>query len=206
MTNSGRFFQLAGLSGVSGLERFPASCIAQRNFSERPVAAIRDIHMVEGTCRMGERRMASVVEQNRQLGLRINQEIWNNQRFDLIPELFAEDFVADYSPRVVRTGRDQIEQMIRRSHATFEGFKETVHQVIADENSVVLHFTISGKQVADWGAIAATNRRVKYDEIVIMQIRDGKVCRQVGVLDTLLALQQIGLIPDPEGLVDRSFE
>lgn len=150
--------------------------------------------------------MNSIVEQNRQLGLRINQEIWNEQRFDLIPELFTEDFVADYSPRIVREGRDQIEQMVRSSHATFEGFKETVRQVVADEHSVVLHFTISGRQIADWGPIAATNLPVKYDEIVIMQIRDGKVCRQVGVLDNLLALQQLGRIPDPAGFVERSFE
>ena len=150
--------------------------------------------------------MHSVVEQNRQLGLRINQEIWNNQRFELIPELFAEDFVADYSPRVVREGRDQIEAMVRRSHATFEGFKETVHQIVADEHSVVLHFSISGRQVGDWGGIAATHLPVKYDEIVIMQIRDGKVYRQVGVLDTLLALQQLRQIPDPAGFVEKSFE
>jgi len=150
--------------------------------------------------------MESVMDRNRKLGLRINEEVWNNQRFDLIPELFTPDFVADYSPRVVRQGRDQIEQMVRDSHETFEGFKETVHHVIADEDSVVLHFTISGKQVADWGPIAATNRPVKYDEIVIMKIRDGKVCRQIGVLDTLLALQQLGKVPDPAGFVAKSFE
>ncbi len=147
----------------------------------------------------------SAAERNRKLGLRINEEVWNNQRFDLIPELFTEDFVADYSPRVVRQGRDQIEQMVRSSHATFEGFKETIRHVVADEHSVVLHFTISGRQVGDWGSVAATNLPVKYDEVVIMQIRDGKVCRQVGVLDSLLALQQLGRIPDPGGYVEKSF-
>ena len=150
--------------------------------------------------------MENLVESNRQLGLRINQEIWNNQRFDLIPELFTEDFVADYSPRVVREGRDQIEAMVRAAHATFEGFTETVHRVVADADSVVLHFTISGKQVADWGPIAATNLPVRYDEIIIMRIRGGKVWHQVGITDSLLALQQLGRIPDPGGFVQRSFE
>ena len=124
----------------------------------------------------------------------------------MIPELFTEDFVADYSPRIVRKGRDQIEPMVRASHAAFEGFRETVHQVIADEHSVVVHFTISGKQVGDWGPVAATHRLVKYDEIVIMNVRDGKVCRQIGVSDALLALQQLGRIPDPAGFVAKSFE
>lgn len=148
----------------------------------------------------------STVEANRKLGLRINKEIWNGQRFEKIPQYFTEDFVADYSPRVVREGRDQIEEMVRRSHLTFEGFAETIHHVVADEQFVVVHFTITGKQVRDWGPIPATNRPVKYDEIVIMEVRDGKICRQVGVADSLLALQQLGRIPDPARVVEGSFE
>lgn len=150
--------------------------------------------------------MANLVEKNRALGLRINAEIWNKQNYDLIPECFTEDFVADYSPRVVRQGRDQIKQMVESAHAVFQGFTETVHHIIADDENIVLHFTISGTQVADWGPIAATNRPVKYDEIVIMKVRDGKVCHQIGVSDTLLALQQMGGIPDPAGFVEKSFE
>ena len=145
-------------------------------------------------------------ERNKQLGLQINKEIWNEQLFQNIPDYFTEDFVADYSPRIVREGREQIEQMVRGAHETFEGFKETVHQIIADEDHIVVHFTITGKQVRDWGPIPASNRQVKYDEIVIMTVRDGKVAHQRGVSDALLALQQIGSIPDPAGFVEKSFQ
>lgn len=72
-------------------------------------------------------------------------------------------------------------------------------------HSVVLHFSISGRQVRNWGPIPATNRPVRYDEIVIMQIRDMKVYRQVGVADNLLGLQQIGAIADPAGFGRRSL-
>ncbi len=150
--------------------------------------------------------MPGLTEQNKALGLRINAEIWNKQNFALIPECFAEDFVADYSPRVVRRGRDQIEEMVRSAHRTFSGFTETVHEIIADEDRIVLHFTISGIQVGDWGSVPATHKPVKYDEIVIMKVRDGKVFHQVGITDTLLALQQMGRIPDPAGVVPKSLE
>lgn len=150
--------------------------------------------------------MASLADENKTLGLRINAEIWNEQKFELIPECFTEDFIADYSPRVIREGRDQIEQMVKSAHSTFSGFKETVHKIIADDENIVLYFTISGIQVGDWGSVRATNKRVKYDEIVIMKVRDGKVCHQIGVTDTLLALQQMGRIPDPAGFVEKSFE
>ena len=150
--------------------------------------------------------MTNLAEQNKALGLRINAEIWNKQRFELIPECFTEDFVADYSPRVVREGRDQIEQMVKSAHSTFSGFTETVHDIIANDDSIVLHFTISGVHAGDWGSVPATNKQVKYDEIIIMKVRDGKVCHQIGITDTLLALQQMGRIPDPAGVVEKSFE
>ena len=150
--------------------------------------------------------MTSLAEQNKALGLRINREIWNGQKFELIPECFTEDFVADYSPRVIREGRDQIEQMVKSAHSTFSGFTETVHDIIATDDRIVLHFTISGVQVGDWGPVRETHKKVKYDEIVIMKVRDGKVFHQVGITDTLLALQQMGRIPDAAGYVKRSFE
>jgi len=150
--------------------------------------------------------MASLADDNRELGLLINREIWNNQRFELIPECFTEDFVADYSPRVVREGREQIEEMVRSAHARFQGFKETIRNIVTDNESIVLHFTITGKHVRDWGPIPASGRDVKHDEIVIMKVRDGKVYHQVGVIDALLALHQIGSIPDPAGYAKKSFE
>ncbi len=145
-------------------------------------------------------------EENELLGRRINQDIWNARRFEKIPEYYTEDFVSDYSPRIIRKGRDQIIEAVNATHDTFEGFAETIKHVIANDRYVVLHFTITGRQVKDWGPIPATGKPVKYDEIVIMEIRDGKACRQTGVLDTLLALQQLGHIPDPGGFVEKSFE
>jgi hypothetical protein len=140
-----------------------------------------------------------VAERNRNLGLAINRDIWNGRRFELIPQYFSEDFVADYSPRVVRRGWADIEEAVNGAHSVFEGFREEVRHVIADSEHVVVHFTISGRQVQPWGPIPATNRKVSYDEIVIMTIRDGKVVHQIGVADNLLALQQVGAIPDPSG-------
>lgn len=142
--------------------------------------------------------------ENRRLGLAINEEIWNGRRFDKIADYFTDDFVADYSPRVIRRGRQAIEEMVQSAHDTFEGFREDVHQAVADEHTVVLHFTITGKQVRDWGPIPASHAAVRYDEIVIMQVREGKVFRQIGVADNLLALQQLGAIPDPAGFAART--
>ena len=40
-------------------------------------------------------------------------------------------------------------------------------------------------------------KRAQFDEIVILQIRDGKVLRQRGIVDNLSALRQLGVVPTP---------
>jgi steroid delta-isomerase-like uncharacterized protein len=135
---------------------------------------------------------------NRELGLKINREIWNERRFEQIPEYFAEDFVADYSPYAVRRGRDAVRAMVERAHATFENFREEVKTVVADESRVVIHFTIKGRQVGAWGVVPPTGKEIEHDEIVIMTVENGKVIHQVGIVDNLRALRQLGIIPVPK--------
>lgn len=143
---------------------------------------------------------------NRELALKINQEIWNERQYEKISSYFTEDFVADYAPRSTVHGHDGVRQMVERAHATFDGFKETVKQVVADAENAVIHFTISGRQVEAWGPIRATGKPVSFDEIVIMEFKDGKVCKQVGVADNLLAMQQLGVIPDPMGFAQQAID
>ena len=50
------------------------------------------------------------------------------------------------------------------------------------------------------GALPATGKRAQFDEIVILQIRDGKVLRQRGIVDNLSALRQLGVVPTPRSL------
>jgi hypothetical protein len=38
--------------------------------------------------------LMDVIERNRNLGLAINRDIWNDRRFELIPDYFSEDLVA----------------------------------------------------------------------------------------------------------------
>ena len=136
---------------------------------------------------------------NRELGLKINREIWNGRQFDKIPEYFAEDFVSDYSPSFVRHGRQHIQPAVERSHAAFEGFREEIKTIVADDDHVVVHFTIRGRHTGPWRPLAATGKEVAFDEIVIMTVRDGKVVRQVGVIDNLGGLRQVGAMRPPAG-------
>jgi len=59
----------------------------------------------------------------------------------------------------------------------------------------VIHFTITGRHTGQWGPVPASGQPVAFDEIVIMTVRDGKVVHQVGVIDNLTGLRQVGALP-----------
>jgi predicted ester cyclase len=136
-------------------------------------------------------------ERNRTLGLAINREVWNEGRLDRIPAYFTEDFVADRTPYGVIRGLAELRASVERSHAAFEGFREEVKAVVADDHHVVLHFTIRGRHTGPWGPLAPTGKDVAFDEIVIMTVRDGKVCELSGVIDNLTGLRQVGAVRAP---------
>ena len=139
--------------------------------------------------------MSDAAAFNRELGLKINREIWNGRQFDKIPEYFAEEFVAEHSPAFVRHGRHHVQGAVERSHAAFEGFREEIRTIVADDERVVVHFTIRSKHTGQWGPLPATGKDVAFDEIVIMTVRDGKVVHQAGVIDNLTGLKQVGAFP-----------
>ncbi len=62
---------------------------------------------------------------------------------------------------------------------------------------MVVHLTISGTQSGAWGALPPTGKRVSFDEILILELREGKVVHQRGVADNLAALRQLGVLPTP---------
>jgi predicted ester cyclase len=137
-------------------------------------------------------------EQNKQLVRDITEQIWNQRHLDQIPKFYAEDYAADYRPYApMRHGHDAIRGMVERAVAAFPDYHEELHELIADGDMVVARLTISGTQKGQWGLLPPTGKRVEFDEMVMLKVRDGKVVWQRGVVDNLRALRQLGVVPSP---------
>ncbi len=136
----------------------------------------------------------------RDLLMDLNRVIWNEGQLHRIGEFVHPDFVADYRPYgPVRRGIEAVREMVERSHATFEGFREELHDVIVDGERAVVHFTIRGRHVGEWGGLPPSGKQLCFEEIVIMHLRDGKVVYQRGITDTMRALRQMGSeTPEPD--------
>jgi predicted ester cyclase len=125
-------------------------------------------------------------------------DVWNTGVLDKINELYAEDYVADYRPYApLRRGREGIRDMIRRAHATFPDYHEELEELIVEGDKVVVRLTVTGTQLGSWGPLPPTGKKARFEEILILRIRDGQVVWQHGIADHLNALRQLGALPTP---------
>jgi predicted ester cyclase len=141
---------------------------------------------------------ADAVERNKALVRELTEVVWNRRGLDRVTDFYAPDFVADYRPySPLREGHEGIRRMVDGAWTAFPDYHEELHELIAEGERVVVHLTISGTQKGQWGPLSPTGKRVQFEEILILQIRDGKVRRQRGIPDNLNALRQLGVVPTP---------
>jgi ketosteroid isomerase-like protein len=85
-------------------------------------------------------------EENKAIVRRLFDEVWNTGNLDKIEELYAPDFVADYRPYApLRTGLEGIKDMVRRAWTTFPDYHEELEELVAEGDTVVARFLITGK-------------------------------------------------------------
>jgi predicted ester cyclase len=130
---------------------------------------------------------------------RLFDEIWNGRRLDLVDELYAPDYVADYRPFApLREGRDAVREMVERAWTTFPDYHEELLSLLVDGDRAAVHLRITGTQDGAWGPLPPSGRRVEFDEMLILTFDEhGRVVHQRGVVDNLAALRQLGVMPTP---------
>jgi predicted ester cyclase len=75
----------------------------------------------------------------------------------------------------------------------------TIEDVIESGDKLVVRWTNSGSHVGDFLSIPPTNKSFSVAGIDIYRLEDGKLAEHWHVIDQLTMLQQLGLIPTPEG-------
>jgi predicted ester cyclase len=141
--------------------------------------------------------VAEQQERNKAVVRRLFDEVWNGRNYDNIDELYASDYLFDYRPYREPVGRDSIREAVERAYASFPDYHEELLALVAEDDTVVVHMRITGTQDGQWGPVPPTGKPVDYEEIAILEFRDGQVIHQRGIVDNLAALRQLGVIPAP---------
>ena len=131
----------------------------------------------------------------------------NRRNEAVIDELIADDVTlgtlhaipADASTPSV--GREVFRQGYRRMTTAFPDYQVTVERLVAEGDTVVMHWTHRGTHLGDFLGVPATGREIRGAAITIYRIADGKIAEAQALWDRAEVWQQLGLIPDTETIL-----
>jgi steroid delta-isomerase-like uncharacterized protein len=120
-------------------------------------------------------------------------ELYRTGDLAIVDELFAANRI------------EQVKQGIATWRAAFPDFRVTVHDIIAEDDKVVVRWTGHGTHLGEFpsdtlGTIPPTGKTFEAQEIHIYQLQAGKIIADWEVWDVLGAMQQLGVIPRSDSL------
>jgi predicted ester cyclase len=140
-------------------------------------------------------------EDNKELIRRYMRAIDDNQTSDwqVLDEYIAPDFVAHNPPLPgVSLDREGMKQAAEMFRVATPGRHEIRLQV-AEGDLVVSHIVGLGVHAGELMGIPATNKDIETEGIAIHRVRDGKIVEYWSVTDVARVLQQVGVLPGPQG-------
>lgn len=126
---------------------------------------------------------------------RNTQEVQGGGNYKLFDELFADDFL-DHTPQPGRTpdkrGALELYKTLRES---FPDFRAEIHWQRVADDVVVTYKTYHGTHRGTFFGIGPTGRKIQFETVDAMRVRDGKITEHWGVANLFSLMQQLGALP-----------
>jgi steroid delta-isomerase-like uncharacterized protein len=137
-------------------------------------------------------------EANTTVARRYYDEVLNEGQIDVLDELAVSDY-EEHDPlpgqgEGLAGLKDRVGALRQALGQNF-----TVEDVIAEGDRVAVRWIGSGRHVGDFLGIPPTGRSFTIAGIDVHRFRDGRMSEHWHVVDQLALLQQLGLIPQPDG-------
>jgi len=122
---------------------------------------------------------------------------WNAKDLDAAVELLAEEYVRHDAnlPEVVGPGAQR--DFLAGLFMAFPDLNFQPERLIAQENLVVVHFTVQGTHRGEFMGMPATGREIMIQGVDIFRLLGDKIAEQWVVMDVLGLMQQLGAVPIP---------
>ena len=130
-------------------------------------------------------------EENKAVVRRFFEEVWNEQKLEVVDELFSETVLFNGQP----VPRDALKQVVTARRVAFPDIRVTVEDQVAEGDKVSTRRTWRATHQGTYQGIAATGRSVSWTQISIVRFAEGRIVEDWPVADELSILQQLGAIP-----------
>ena len=126
---------------------------------------------------------------------RSTEEVQGKGNFDAFEELFADDFV-DHTPQPHMTpDKAGVRSLYGAIRQAFPDFHAIIHWQTAEGEVVTTFKTYHGTHLGSFLGVAPTGRKIHFESVDAMRVRDGKITDHWGVGNLFSLMQQLGAWP-----------
>ena len=137
------------------------------------------------------KRSTQELSDNKAVVLRSEAELWSKGNLAVADELYSPDFVCHFVVGPEWRGLEGIKGEVRSHRTSFPDWHESVDDIIAEGDRVVIRFTSTGTQLGEFQGIPPTGRKVSIQEVAIFRVVDGKIVEQWGIPDIHGLMEQL---------------
>jgi predicted ester cyclase len=137
--------------------------------------------------------------ENREIVRRLNDDVWQEGKVELIDELYTEDYHEHNAalPEDIH-GRDGNREKLAMFHSAFSDITVTTEDLIAEGDKVAVRDRFTAVHDGEFMGAEPTGNRIEVQGMVIYRIEDGKAAEAWVQADMMGMMQQLGLAPEPE--------
>jgi predicted ester cyclase len=130
-------------------------------------------------------------EEHKAIVRRFFEDVWNKQRLEVVDEVFAAAVLLNGQP----VPHETIKQVVTARRVAFPDIQVAVEDQVAEGDKVSTRRTWQATHRGPYRGIAATGKRVKWAQISIVRLVEGRIVEDWPVADELSILQQLGHLP-----------
>ncbi len=128
----------------------------------------------------------------KELCIRVNQDVFQDGRTELLDELVTDDVVNHAAPEDSRHGREALAGVVNWVRGVFSDASYEIHQAIEEGDRVALHVTMRATHSGDGLGVPATGRRVTMEQMHFFRVEEGRVAEHWAVRDDAGVMRQLG--------------
>lgn len=128
---------------------------------------------------------------------RFIDEYQTNGDESVAEEILADDFV-DHCPfGPFPPDREGVKQLFTALRGAFPDLRAEIKDQISQGDKVVTRKTFHGTNDGEFMGMPPTGKKVSFDVIDILRLRDGQFVDHWNVVDAMGLMQQLGAVPAP---------
>ena len=127
----------------------------------------------------------SLEETNKVIVRRYIEEVINQNKIELIDELFAPDM------------RERVRGFLTSGESAFPDAHEEIKDIVAEDNTVMVRWNFHGTHRGPFLGVPATGKSIEMIGFAVYYLENGQIVDDLMVMSTYGALKQMGVTITP---------